>query len=157
AATSPESREEDDHSRLDALMDRIHQLTVAQATPVTPPSELLAEPIVPCGAEAAGGEWMPIESETLPAAGLTDSEVEALILKSLNGGAEATGRSLSDHLKLAFRIIDPLMHSMKQDRLVAHKNSAPMNDYVYQLTEPGAERAKKIWEHCTEFGAQRDA
>ena len=96
---------------------------------------------------------MPIEPDTLAAAGLTDSEVEALILKTLNGRAEATGRYLSDHLKLAFRIIDPLMHSMKQDRLVAHKNAAPMNDYVYQLTELGRERAKKFAEHCTYFGS----
>jgi hypothetical protein len=146
-------RDADDHSRLDALMDRIHQLTVAQAVPPKRPSELPPEPVPPAGIVAVGGEWMPIEPDTLPAAGLTDSEVEALILKTLNGRAEATGRSLSDHLKLAFRIIDPLMHSMKQDRLVAHKNSAPMNDYVYQLTELGRERAKKFSEHCTYFGS----
>ena len=41
---------------------------------------------------ASGGEWMPIEPDTLGAAGLTDGEVEALILKTLNGRAEATGR-----------------------------------------------------------------
>jgi DNA-binding PadR family transcriptional regulator len=153
SATAQAQREADDHNRLDALMDRIHQLTVAQAVPPKRPSELLAEPISPTGTAAAGGEWMPIEPETLPAAGLTDSEVEALILKTLNGRAEATGRALSDHLKLAFRVIDPLMHSMKQDRLVAHKNAAPMNDYVYQLTELGRERAKKFSEHCTYFGS----
>ncbi len=42
---------------------------------------------------------------------------------------------------------------MKHDRLVAHKGSAPMNDYVYQLTELGRERAKKFAEQCTYFGA----
>jgi predicted ATPase with chaperone activity len=42
---------------------------------------------------------------------------------------------------------------MKQDRLVAHKGAAPMNDYVYQLTELGRERAKKFSEHCTYYGA----
>src|SRR4029079_3235722 len=116
-------------------------------------SEASAEPTAPTGAKTASGEWMPIEPETLPVAGLTDGEVEALILKTLNGRAEATGRALSDHLKLAFRVIDPLMHSMKQDRLVAHKTAAPMNDYVYQLTELGRERAKKFAEHCSYFGS----
>ena len=96
---------------------------------------------------------MPDEPDTLADAGLTDGEVEALILKTLNGRAEATGRYLSDHLKLPFRMIDPLLHSMKHDRLVAHKGAAPMNDYVYQLTELGRERAKKFAEHCTYFGA----
>ena len=87
---------------------------------------------------------MPVEPDSLNAAGLTDGEVEALCLKTLNGRAEATGRYLSDHLKLPFRLIDPLLHSMKHDRLVAHKGAAPMNDYVYQLTELGRERAKKF-------------
>ena len=96
---------------------------------------------------------MPAEPDTLAAAGLTDGEVEALVLKALNSRAEATGRHLSDHLKLAFRMIDPLLHSMKHDRLVAHKGAAMMNDYVYQLTELGRERAKKFAEHCTYFGA----
>src|SRR5688572_9086966 len=108
SATAQAQRDAEDHNRLDALMSRIHQLTVAQATPSKRPSEVLAEPISPAGATTASGEWMPIEPETLPAAALTDSEVEALILKTLNGRSEATGRYLSDHLKLAFRVIDPL-------------------------------------------------
>ncbi len=42
---------------------------------------------------------------------------------------------------------------MKQDRLLGHKGAAMANDYVYQLTELGRERAKKFAEHCTYFGA----
>ena len=95
----------------------------------------------------------PRSRRALPAAGLNDGEVEALILKTLNGRSEATGRNLSDHLKLSFRLIDPLLHSMKQDRLVAHKAAAMANDYVYQLTELGRERAKKLADHCTYFGS----
>ena len=146
----------DDNGRLDALMDRIHQLTSAQSpAPARTRPAVEAVPVSTSGPTKRdrGGEWMPIEPDTLAAGGLTDGEVEALVLKTLNGRAEATGRNLSDHLKLAFRIIDPLMHSMKQDRLVAHKGSAPMNDYVYQLTELGRERAKKFAEHCTYFGS----
>jgi hypothetical protein len=161
-AAAVASRDADESGRLDALLDRIHQLTVAQTAP---PRRVESEPAAESprdgapreGAVRSGdkksGDWVPIEPETLADAGLTDGEVEALILKTLNGRAEATGRYLSDHLKLAFRMVDPLMHSMKQDRLVAHKGSAPMNDYVYQLTDVGRERAKKFTEHCTYFGA----
>ena len=42
---------------------------------------------------------------------------------------------------------------MKHDRLVGHKGAAMANDYVYQLTELGRERAKKFAEHCTYFGS----
>jgi len=135
----------EDHARLDALMDRIHQLTMQQ-TKSGRLTDVPTETTVAGPKATQSGEWMPLESETISGAGLTDGEVEALILKTLNSRAEATGRSLSDHLKLAFRIIDPLMHSLKQDRLVAHKGSAPMNDYVYQPTELGRERAKKYTE-----------
>src|SRR5689334_17992094 len=146
----------EDHSRLDALMDRIHQLTMAQSSSPRSRAQDTAPEATSAAATSSAGrnaEWMPIEPETLAGAGLTDGEVEALALKTLNGRAEATGRYLSDHLKVPFRIIDPLLHSMKQDRLVAHKGAATMNDYVYQLTELGRERAKKFTEHCTYFGS----
>lgn len=148
-------------SRLDVLLDRIHQLTTE---PPTPPKQSPPEPIAALARDAfhsrtansngeKNSEWVPIEPESLSAAGLAEGEVEALILKTLNGRAEATGRYLSEQLRLQFRLIDPLMHSMKHDRLVAHKGAAAMNDYVYQLTELGRERAKKFAEHCTYFGA----
>ncbi len=73
-------------------MDRIHQLTMAQ-TPSRPRSaDAPAEPTVDPATGGRSGEWMPIEPETLAAAGLTDGEIEALALKTLNGRAEATGR-----------------------------------------------------------------
>jgi hypothetical protein len=145
----------EDNSRLDALMERIHQLTVAQTQPVKRPAEPVSEAKREPQAQdvVLSGEWVPIEPDTLAAAGLTDGEVEALILKTLNGRAEATGRYMADHLKLPFRIIDPILHSLKHDRLVAHKGAAPMNDYAYQLTELGRERAKKFAEHCTYYGS----
>jgi hypothetical protein len=148
----------DDDSRLDALMERIHQLTAAQSQPAKRPVIETAHEPQPsatpttAGATLADG-WAPIEPDTLVAAGLSEGEVEALVLKLLNGRAEATGRIISEHLKLPFRIIDPLLHSLKHDRMVGHKGSASMNDYVYQLTDVGRERAKKFTEHCTYFGA----
>jgi len=147
----------DNNNRLDALMERIHQLTVAQANPVerpvadTPPETKEAASANDAGANGEG--WLPIEPDSLAAAGISDGEVEALVLKTLNGRAEASGRSISDQLKLPFRIIDPLLQSLKHDRLVAHKGSAAMNDYVYQLTELGRERAKKFAEHCNYYGS----
>ena len=151
----------DDDNGLNALLDRIHQLTAAppqppkcHIEPVTePPQEApRSQPVAQVGAKTADG-WVPVEPDSLAAAGLTDGDVEALVLKTLNARAEATGRFISEHLKLQFRLIDPLLHSMKHDRLVAHKGAAPMNDYVYQLTELGRERAKKFAEHCSYFGS----
>jgi predicted ATPase with chaperone activity len=42
---------------------------------------------------------------------------------------------------------------MKQDQLVFHRGSAAMNDYQFQLTDLGRERARRHSEHCTYFGS----
>ena len=109
-------RDSDENSRLDALMNRIHQLTVAQTQSPKRPSEPAPDPVAvsPAGpGQKINGEWMPIEPDTLTAAGLSDSDVEALILKTLNGRAEATGRSMSDHIKFPLSLIhisEPTRH-----------------------------------------------
>ena len=98
-------------------------------------------------------EWYPQEPETLLDAGVSESEIEGLVLKFLVVRSEATGRFLSEHIRLPFRMIDPVLAQLKQDRLVAHKGAAMMNDYVYVLTDLGRERGKKLAEHCTYFGS----
>ncbi len=99
------------------LLDRIHQLTVAQiqAGTAARPSCLSrrAKQVAVRHSRlqtAAVDVWVPDRAgHARRRAGLTDGEVEALILKTLNGRAEATGRYISEHLKLPFRIIDPLL------------------------------------------------
>jgi hypothetical protein len=148
AAPVPRADAPDD-SRLDALLNRIQQLTSAPPTP--PPGPTPIEPIQPIAASRPLPQenicpehegWAPLEPENLTAAGLNDGEVEALILKTLNSRSESTGRTLAEQLKLSFRLVDSLLQSMKQDRLLGHKGSAMANDYVYQMTELGRERAK---------------
>jgi DNA-binding PadR family transcriptional regulator len=178
ATTTPDvlAPASDENVRLDALLERIQELTNARAVDDAlprgdrsmhaPESRSAMAPGRATRAEESRSAlpqrsrpvpdsvaWFPVEPDNLREAGISEGEVEALVLKTLNGRAEATGRDLSEHLRLAFRLIDPLMHAMKNDRLVAHKGSAMMNDYVYQLTDLGRERAKKFAEHCTYFGA----
>jgi hypothetical protein len=102
---------------------------------------------------AAPENFFPREPATLAETSLTDSEVEALILKLMLARGEVTGRSASNQIRLPFRLLDQLLLQMKQDYLVVHKGSSQMNDYVYQLTDLGRERARRLWAHCTYFGA----
>lgn len=117
------------------------------------PSQAAAPVALARKVSAQDEPWFPPEPESLQDAGLTESEVEDLILKFLIARSEATGRFLAEHISLPFRMIDPLLQQLKQDRFVAHKGSSMMNDYVYILTELGRERGKKLSEHCTYFGA----
>lgn len=164
----------EDQQRLSQLLSRIQQLTTApsgkaseQEVEVADQSQangqskgqVTSSPSAQTLGAVAGDQsesdknWWPHEPNTLAEAGLSESEVENLILKLLNARAEATGRIISEHVKLSFRLIDPLLQQMKQDQLVAHKGAAMMNDYIYQLTGVGRERGKKLAEHCTYYGA----
>jgi hypothetical protein len=153
--TSTGTLSHEENSRLDALMERIHQLTLAQSPPKRPTlGPAVASPLHPILADPSQTDcWVPVEPDSLDAAGLSEGEVEALILKTLNAWAEGSGRDLSEHIRLPYRLVDPVLHGLKHDRLVAHKGAAPMNDYVYHLTELGRERAKKLAEQCTYFGS----
>lgn len=156
--------------RLDVLLSRIHDLTAAgdetQAVAEQSPSAAIdataPEPTsigeAPIAQQVADvrdtrGDWFPSEPEDLRAAGLAGAEVEDLLLKGLNSRSEASGRDLAEQVKMPFRLIDPMLQQMKQDQLVAFRGATMMNDYVYQLTNKGRERAKKLSEHCTYFGS----
>ena len=51
---------------------------------------------------------------------------------------------MADQIKLPFILLDPLLRQLKYDQLLVYRGSAPMNDYVYQLTDLGRERARRF-------------
>lgn len=170
AETAESAAPADGAKRLDELLSRIHRLTEdasaseSAAEPATPepgpswPASPQPERKTPAPEPVSERPteriaWYPPEPASFRAAGLSESEVENLILKYLNARAEASGRDLAEQVRLPFRLIDPLLQSMKDDQMVAHKGSALMNDYVYTLTGVGRDRAKKLADHCTYFGA----
>ena len=136
--------------RLDVMLDRIKHLTgqnKAEPTATAEPSS--PEP----QADYVENTFLPTEPESFREADLTDSEVEALILKFLLARGDATGRDAADQIKLPFVLVDESMRAMKNDQLVVHRGSAPMNDYQYQVTDLGRERARRCSAHCTYFGS----
>ena len=104
--------------KLDALIERIHGLTAeidgsgSQAAVATKPASVESQP---------GNQFLPIEPQSLHRAGLTDTQVEALVLKYLLARGDGSGREIADQLKLPFLFIDELLRTMKSDQLVAHK------------------------------------
>ena len=76
-----------------------------------------------------------------------------MLLKFLLARGSATGREISDQVCLPFLILENLFLELKAEQLVVYRGSAQMNDYVYQLTDLGRERAKRHQLNCTYFGA----
>jgi hypothetical protein len=128
---------------LQAALDRIVQLTAQGEAAQSPHTEQQSDPKA----------FMPIEPDSFRAAGLTDSEVEALILKFLLARGDASGREVAGQVKLPFVLVDQLLREMKQAQLVVHRGAAPMNDFQYQLSDLGRERGRRYSQHCTYFGA----
>jgi DNA-binding PadR family transcriptional regulator len=153
AATGPAHESLDtergsDDPRLAGLLQRISQLSGE-------PGEELDAGVVEDG--DPGGyredEFIPKEPCSLREAGLTDSEVESLVLKTLLSRGDAVGRDVADQVKLPFLLIEEVLRQLKTDQLVVYRGSAAMNDYVYQLTDLGRERARRHVAQCTYFGS----
>ncbi|HTU26171.1 MAG TPA: AAA family ATPase [Pirellulales bacterium] len=115
---------------------------------ISPPA-----PESPTAQAIADGEFVPLEPASLAEAKLTQGEVEALLIKLLAARTDATGRQISDQLKLPFLVIEQMLGQLKTEQLIVHKGSAVMNDYVYQLTEIGHQRARSLADRSTYFGA----
>ena len=112
----------DSDAALTAALDRIAKLTAVGTATATPPSR---KPAAPHDQDT----FMPIEPASFRAAGLTDSEVEALILKFLLARGDAAGRDIAEQVKLPFVPVGQLLSEMKYSQLVGHRGSAPMNDF----------------------------
>jgi predicted ATPase with chaperone activity len=134
--------------KLDHMLDRIREL----AEPPTAVPDVAKAFGVP-DMSVVPDAFVPMEPTSFAEAGLTTSHVEGLVLKLLLSRGDTTGRQISDHIRLPFGILDELLRQLKTDQLVVHKGAAPMNDYLYQLTDVGRERARRLAEHCTYFGA----
>lgn len=150
-------------NKIDAILARIKEITTQatpraagttsvppakrpEPTPATPPIMIpeLAEDFV---------DFFPPEPDSFPSAGLSDSDVEAMILKYLLARGDSSGREISEQIKLPFVPIDTLLREMKNQQLICHRGAAPMNDFQYQLTDLGRERARRLSAHCTYFGS----
>jgi DNA-binding MarR family transcriptional regulator len=100
-----------------------------------------------------GGEFVPLAPASLAATGLSESQMEGLVLKFLLNSGTAYGREIADQLKLPLPLVSQLLQRMKVEQLIAYKSSDVLNDYVHQLTPQGCERTRRYSEVCTYFGA----
>ena len=118
-------------------------------------STFLAKAATPTsvGKEGEYEGFFPVEPSSLKEAGLTHAEVEGFCLRYLLTCGTGSGRAIADNLKMPFNLVGDVLQSLKDQLLLTYRDSAPMNDYVYELSEQGLVRARRRAEHCTYFGA----
>ncbi len=137
---------------LDRLLERIERLTgrtvrAPTVASIDPPKSANADGVV------SPDPFVPRVRNSLREMGLTESDVESLVLKFLLARGDAYGREIADQVKLPFCLLDPLLRELKSDQLVVYRGANEWNDYLYQLTDLGRERARRFSQLCTYFGA----
>src|SRR5687767_7796236 len=98
-------------------------------------------------------EFLPPEPATLEAAGLTPTDVEALVLKLLLNSGATVGRRIAEQLRLPFGLVAEQLRLQKAQMLLNYSNQAAMGDFEYDLTEEGQKRAHWHASRCTYCGA----
>jgi predicted ATPase with chaperone activity len=133
---------------LDGLLSRIQHIAAGGSG--DPDEDNEDEVILSRGED---GEYLPPEPKTYREAGLTESQVEELILKILLARGDVEGRQVADQIKLPFGMLEELLRRLKQEQLVVYRDAAQVNDYQYQLTDVGRERARRYARECSYYGA----
>ncbi|MCA9198063.1 MAG: AAA family ATPase [Planctomycetales bacterium] len=159
----PQSKAGED--RLEGLLDRINRIASGDASEDEPleatashddPSDdadALGTPSVGAEGHTSSGEFVPPEPKSYREAGLSDTQVEELMLKYLLARGDAQGRQIADQLRLPFSLIDKTLRQLKFEQLVVYRDAAEVNDYQYQLTENGRERARRYSNDCSYYGS----
>jgi len=97
--------------------------------------------------------FFPPEPRSLEDTGLAVSLVESLVIKHLAVTGTASGRTIAEAVCLPFGILEPLFQGLRSRQIMVHTGSAPLNDYYYNLTEQGRDRAQASRQACAYTGA----
>ncbi len=96
---------------------------------------------------------MPAAPKSLEDAGLTETEVEDLILKFLFRRGVQSGRAIAEQLHLPFGILQAMFQGLKTSQRIVIARNASVSDYEYSITNKGIEAAKQCNERSTYFGS----
>jgi len=105
---------------------------------------------VVCGPEE---EFLPRPPDSLGELGMRKADIEAIVLKFLLNCGPHVGFEIAKHIRLPLSLLDGLLRSLKEEKLLFLKSTTATGDYLYELTEAGIERARRNWKDCTYFGS----
>ena len=97
--------------------------------------------------------FRPAEPKTIEETGLTAAVIENLMLKYLLLIGSASGRQIADNVCLPFVILEQIFTSLRARQLIINSGSAQLNDFVYQLTDQGRQRARTAMDTSAYIGA----
>jgi len=96
--------------------------------------------------------YSPAEPQSIEETGLSPVVIETLIIKYLLQVGSASGREIAARLCLPFRILEDVLLALRSRQFVQHKGQSALSDYVYALTDLGADRARAAARGCAYVG-----
>ena len=103
-------------------------------------------------ARLAGENYRPSQPRNLEETGLNESLVDSLIFKHLAAVGNESGRSIAESICLAFGVLEDRLAKLRARQLLTHRGAAPLNDYVYSLTDQGRDYTQNLIEACAYRG-----
>ncbi len=92
----------------------------------------------------------PVRFEEL---GVPETFIDALLAKEILVAGAISGRQLADRVSIPFGMVEPRLLALRARNLVTHRGSAPLNDYVYALSELGRDFSQTLMDASSYRGA----
>ncbi|MFO0844997.1 MAG: ATPase [Gemmataceae bacterium] len=121
--------------------------------PVTTSRSPAAKAFGAFSALLTGDAFQPAQPSSLEEAGLSEGLVESLLCKRLLAVGKESGRALAEHVCLSYGLLEDVFQRLRSRQVLTHKGAAPLNDYVYALTDQGREAAQYMLKTCAYQGA----
>jgi predicted ATPase with chaperone activity len=96
--------------------------------------------------------FVPPEPKSFDDLGLSEDALEGLTLKLLLYRGTLPGRAIAESLRLPRAIVVDALETLRAELLIAIKGSAGLEDFVFQLTEAGYDRARRLAKQCSYSG-----
>ena len=127
--------------------------STSQSTDIPAPSAPPARNRTESSQASPPVKFVPHEPQSFADLGLGEETLEGLVLKLLLYRGTLAGRAIAENLHLPRLLVVDTLETVRAELLIAIKGSAGLEDYFFQLTEAGYDRARRLAKQCTYTGA----
>ena len=117
------------------------------------PPEMPFTPTTIANTPAEPERFCPRPPETLEDTCLPVVLFEDLLFKALLAKGVLSGREMASELCVPFKLIQPILSDLKNRMFIAHRTTAALGDFYYNLTELGKQTAMLAKEYSAYTGA----
>ena len=102
---------------------------------------------------AATDAFIPRQPRSMRETGINPAMIEKIIMRFLFQMGVETSRRVASQLRLPFRVLEPVLKQLRQDKHIDLAGTTSAGDSEYCITESGRERARRYQQECTYFGS----